>query len=192
MKISLKKPTPEQLKKWLDARKSEDLTYAFPKATQDKEFPSGFDHDRNACLLGVGDIAYKKAKEALQNWVMFPSPWITLFPPPIPFEEGKDVALVFHLFGVYFYSNARIVYLINEANRFGFAYGTLQSHIECGEEAFFIERKENGEVWLHIQAFSHPNHWLVWLGKPVARYYQRKFIRDGFAAMKQVCGKAED
>jgi uncharacterized protein (UPF0548 family) len=67
---------------------------------------------------------------------------------------------------------ARVVYVIDEPSRHGFAYGTLPGHPERGEEAFVVERLADGSVWLVIRAFSRPAGPLSWIGYPVARLLQ--------------------
>jgi uncharacterized protein (UPF0548 family) len=67
---------------------------------------------------------------------------------------------------------ARVVYVIDEPDRRGFAYGTLPGHPERGEEAFVVERQPDGSVWLVIRAFSRPSSPLMWIGYPVARLLQ--------------------
>ena len=92
-------------------------------------------------------------------------------------------------FGFWSLSAARIVYVIEEntaANRFGFAYGTLPNHVECGEERFMIERLENNSVWYDIYAFSHPEHPLVRLGFPIARKLQKRFVKQSLARIARV------
>ena len=69
----------------------------------------------------------------------------------------------------------RIVYLIDEPTRRGFAYGTLPGHLECGEEAFIVELRDDESVWLTIRAFSRPAHPALWLVYPVLRLFQAIF-----------------
>ncbi|MEM6697597.1 MAG: DUF1990 family protein, partial [Bacteroidota bacterium] len=71
-------------------------------------------------------------------------------------------------------------------NRFGFAYGTLTKHVEMGEECFWIERNEAGEIYYCIKAFSRPNYWYVKLAKPLARLFQRRFVQQSFETMKKL------
>jgi uncharacterized protein (UPF0548 family) len=80
------------------------------------------------------------------------------------------------------------VYVIDErepVTKFGFAYGTLPNHVECGEERFTIEwhKTTDNSVWYDIYAFSHPQHPLVKLGRPVARRLQKRFARESLAIM---------
>ncbi|MEP6842831.1 MAG: DUF1990 domain-containing protein [Pseudolysinimonas sp.] len=70
---------------------------------------------------------------------------------------------------------ARVVYVIDEPNRKGFAYGTLPGHPERGEESFFVERRPDESVWLIIRAFSRPASAIVWAGYPLVRLLQAIF-----------------
>ena len=69
----------------------------------------------------------------------------------------------------------RVVYLVDEPARRGFAYGTLPGHPESGEEAFVVERREDDSVWLTIRAFSRPAHPALWVVYPVLRLFQAIF-----------------
>ncbi|MCP4440048.1 MAG: DUF1990 domain-containing protein [Aureispira sp.] len=184
MKITFKKPSLDTLETWTAKRKGEALSYQHPKATLEKEFPKGFDHDRNKCLLGKGDAIFELAKEGIRNWIIFPKAWIINHPTPLPLEVGQEVAVVFNMLGAWWFNSCRIQYLIEEPNRFGFAYGTLLSHVEKGEEVFWIEKRANGEIWYNIQAFSQPHYWWVKPFKPLVRAYQRKFVRESCRDMQ--------
>ena len=70
---------------------------------------------------------------------------------------------------------ARVVYVIDEPQRKGFAYGTLPGHPERGEEAFIVEYRNDDSVWLTIRAFSRPASWVIWAGYPFARLMQAIF-----------------
>lgn len=69
----------------------------------------------------------------------------------------------------------RVVYLIDEPTRRGFAYGTLPGHPESGEEAFIVELRGDDSVWLTIRAVSRPAHPALWLVYPVLRLMQAIF-----------------
>ena len=70
---------------------------------------------------------------------------------------------------------ARVVYVIDEPLRKGFAYGTLPGHPEKGEEAFIVEYRDDDSVWLTIRAFSRPANLLFWIGYPLVRLMQEIF-----------------
>ena len=93
------------------------------------------------------------------------------------------VAVLARVFGVWTLNACRIVYVVDEPTRFGFAYGTLPDHAECGEDRFLIERDDNGTVWYDIRVFSRPRLLLARLAAPLARRLQDQFRRDSAAAM---------
>jgi uncharacterized protein (UPF0548 family) len=71
----------------------------------------------------------------------------------------------------------RVVYVIDEPKRKGFAYGTLAGHPESGEESWVLERRDDGSVWLIIRAFSRPASPAWWLVYPVLRIAQGAYTR---------------
>lgn len=76
---------------------------------------------------------------------------------------------------------ARVVYIVDEPRRRGFAYGTLPGHPEDGEEAFLVEHRDDDSVWITIRAFSRPSS-RFWLAvSPVLRltqaFYTRRYLR---------------
>ncbi len=70
---------------------------------------------------------------------------------------------------------ARVVYVIDEPDRKGFAYGTLPGHPERGEESFVVERHADDSVWLIIRAFSRPSNAFFWAAYPAVRLVQAIF-----------------
>ena len=162
------------------------MPYSYPEVGQSaREFPAGYDHDRNAVKLGEGKELFEAAKVALLSWKMFPAPWTTVFPSPIQLTEGQEVAVMFRLFGVWWWNSCRIVYTFDEPHRVGFAYGTLEDHVEKGEEIFCLTMEEDGSVWYRIEAFSQPRWWPLKVLKPYARMMQRKFGRESKQQMKR-------
>ena len=68
----------------------------------------------------------------------------------------------------------RVVYVVDEPDRRGFAYGTLPGHPESGEELFCVRHDPATDaVYAEISAFSRPATWWSRLGSPVARVAQR-------------------
>lgn len=75
----------------------------------------------------------------------------------------------------------RVVYVVDEPTRKGFAYGTLHGHPEAGEESWVVDRRDDGSVWMTIRAFSRPSNARWWLAYPVLRIlqgvYTRRYLR---------------
>jgi uncharacterized protein (UPF0548 family) len=69
----------------------------------------------------------------------------------------------------------RVVFVIDEPRRRGFAYGTLPGHPERGEEAFVVEYRDDDSVWLVIRAFSRPAGTFWWIVSPALRLMQAVF-----------------
>jgi len=148
--------------------------------------PDGYTLDHNRIRLGEGDKVWQQAKDAIRNWKMFDLDWVELCWPDTPVEKDQNVAVLVSHLGFYSLNAARIVYTIDEPERFGFAYGTLTGHGESGEERFTVEMNAaTGEVWYDIFAFSKPKHTLALLGYPFTRYLQKQFATDSMAAMRR-------
>ena len=86
-------------------------------------------------------------------------------------------------------AGCRVVYTVggpSDANRFGFAYGTLTNHAESGEELFevWLDPRTN-QVHYRIRAISWPQATFARIGQPVARALQQRFRDDSAAAMKR-------
>jgi uncharacterized protein (UPF0548 family) len=181
----LSKPSTAVIAEFLDTSASDRYSYAEVGATR-VTAPDSYTVDHNRILLGRGEAAFQRAKDAVRSWKMFDVPGLTLVHPDTPIEPGRNVALVAHHLGFYSLSSCRIVYVIDEADRFGFAYGTLTEHVEVGEERFIVELDhESNEVWYDIFAFSRPGHMLVRLGYLYSRYLQKQFAVGSKAAMKR-------
>lgn len=149
-------------------------------------YPAGYNVDHNTVRLGSGEEVWARACAALKAWRMFPEDWTAIMPSDEPVRAGQTLTMLARGYGVWWLSGCRIVYVVEEAGpvrRFGFAYGTLTTHVEQGEERFLVEMLEDGSVWYDLRAFSKPRFWPVRLMKPLARRLQRRFVRESLAAM---------
>ena len=77
----------------------------------------------------------------------------------------------------------RIVYVIDEKKRVGFAYGTLHGHPQSGEESFVVEQLDDGSVWLFLRGFSQPSSALFRIASPVLRWQQSRFTKRYLRAL---------
>lgn len=181
----LRQPTEEVVRQFISAQHPLPFSYSEVGATQTGA-ATGFTVDHNRTKLGHGTDTYQRALDALRSWKHFDLGWVSIVPQNTPIEIGRTVAVQAKTFGFWSLSACRIVYVIDEresTKRFGFAYGTLPDHVECGEERFTIEWQKDDSVWYDIYAFSRPQHPLVKLGFPIARGLQKRFARESLAAM---------
>jgi uncharacterized protein (UPF0548 family) len=147
--------------------------------------PHGYHVDRARFLLGQGPVAFSRGKLAIERWEMFHNGWTHLCWPDAPIQRGTTVAMMARCLGLYSINFCRIVYVIDEPRRFGFAYGTLPDHVETGEERFVVEWLADDTVWYDLFAFSRPRHVLARIANPAVRSLQSKFRRDSGQAMQR-------
>lgn len=180
---SLTRPTLADVRAFLATQRELRCTYDDVGATREDRAPAGFAHDHHRQRLGAGEATFSSACAAIRAWTMFPPPLAYIEPTGIPIAQGELAGVLIRALGGWWLNAARIVYVIDEPRRFGFAYGTLPGHVERGEERFSVEWSPDDTVWYDLRAFSQPRHWLVRLGEPVARALQRRFVRMSKAAM---------
>ena len=179
----LTRPTDAQITDFIRKCKDDSLSYPEVGATRESP-PPKYDFDHNRIILGRGKSVFERAKAAVRAWKMFDVTGLELCYPDTPIEAGRDVAPLAHHLGFYSLNSCRIVYVIDEPNKFGFAYGTLTDHMEIGEERFTVEfDRDSGEVWYDILAFSRPGHILVKLGYLYGRCKQKQFAVGSKDAM---------
>lgn len=182
-------PTPERLQRLVASQEALGLTYP-EVGVSATGTPPGYNVDDNRVLLGRGSAVFAASCEALRGWRQFPSPWTRISPLPTPIAKGQTVAIIAHLFGLWWVNTCRIVTVFDEPTRFGFAYGTLPLHVERGEEQFLVEQHADGGVWYTIRAVSQPRYWMTRVAYPMTRRMQKRFARDSLAAMKAIVGTA--
>ena len=121
--------------------------------------PVSFDDDGNpltpATLEGDGETIYAPDGTALMrpgDTGILHAPW---WPREIP---------------------VRVVYLVDEPQQRGFAYGTLPGHPLSGEEAFIIEQRPDDSVWLTVRIVSRPATGLLRFFTPIVRLVQSRVV----------------
>src|SRR5215470_7762978 len=176
-------PTERDAVQFILSQRNLPFTYSEVGATNESP-PAGYNVDHNRIQLGEGETTYACAVEALKNWRQFDLGWVTIVPRGVAVEAGATVAVKARAFGSWSLNAARVVYVIDEPRRFGFAYGTLPDHVERGEERFLIEWLPDNTVWYDILAFSRPQHPLVKLIGPLVRQRQGRFARESLIRMK--------
>jgi uncharacterized protein (UPF0548 family) len=195
--ITLTCPTERALDKYLAAHRNSLFTYNSVGATC-RESPAGFDVDRHRVFLGHGRGDFERAKQALRAWKMIPAEIGAIHAGDAPLAPGAEVALLLRTPLVWWTNAARIIYTFDgpaetsRIERFGFAYGTLDDHVECGEERFSVEwRADDDSVWYELVAFSRPRHWLAWLGYYFVRWQQARFRRLSGIAMQRAVNESD-
>ena len=154
-----------------------EFTYDEVGATRD---PGG--HPQDAVTIVeravVGDeSAYNRAAAFVLGFGMQRSAGFEVLSEHPVAREGAEVTLRARFGPLRVVAPTRVVYVIEERNRQGFAYGTLPGHPDSGEEVFIVERAAGSTV-VEVRAFSRPGRWFTWLGAPVTRRIQRRATRQ--------------
>jgi uncharacterized protein (UPF0548 family) len=187
--LVFRKPSPSTVRLFVERQAKMDFSYSAVGATANAP-PAGYVLDHTRIKLGEGEATFVAAKAALKRWEQFQLGWVECPSPETPIEPGAAVAVLARS-GVFWWANAcRIVYVVDETDKFGFAYGTLPDHAASGEERFLVEWDRNsGEVCYDILSFSRPRHILARLGYPWVRRVQKRFRRDSAATMLKAVSK---
>ena len=106
-------------------------------------------------------------------------------PEGTPFiAAGMDAVLRARIGPIVLDSPVRVVYLVDESRRQGFAIGTLEGHQLSGEELFLVVWRDDDSVWLIVRSFSKPATVLTRWGWPVVRAIQRGYVRRFLFALR--------
>ena len=81
-----------------------------------------------------------------------------------------------------------VVYVIDEPDRIGFAYGTTAEGPESGEESFILEHREDDTVWLTIRSLLGTRGGIHRLGAPRQRRKRRELTRVELRALHPAGG----
>lgn len=159
----------------LDALANQPLTYQEVGATAAPQLPAGYDHLSVSAQIGTGDQRFEQAADAVLHWGMQRGSGLRV-------QASSEVVVVSAVVVVKMLgllrAPCRVVYVIDEPDVRGFAYGTLPGHPECGEERFAIRRDPStSAVFAEVSAFSRPGRWLTKAGGPMVPVLQRHMAK---------------
>ncbi len=173
MLIAWSRPSDQRLDAVLARVTGKPVTYREVGATRQSTLPPGYRHDRHSISLGRGDDAFRRGRDAIRCWEAHRGAG-AIVRPHVPPALGAVTVVALRFGPSFVLAPCEIVYITDDPNRFGFAYGTLPGHPERGEEAFHVERSADGEVTFGVIAFSRPADLLSRFGGPVARAVQSR------------------
>jgi uncharacterized protein (UPF0548 family) len=165
------------------------LSYSVPGITlavlDGAPVPDGFGELRRDSVLGEGEAAFDAAVEALFSWQMHRHAGARVSADARAEHEGAVAAI--RLGPVR--GSCRVVAVIDEPRRKGFAYGTLDGHPEAGEELFVIGLGDDGTVAATVLAVSRPAWRVAQLAAPVARRIQRTMAQRYLGALSRAASR---
>jgi uncharacterized protein (UPF0548 family) len=125
--------------------------------------PAGYRHLRKSSVIGGSRERFEEAAAQGMRWGMLRGAGLRVAATTEVAEVGAEVLV--HLGPVV--APCRVVYVVDEPDRRGFAYGTLPGHPESGEELFLVRYGPNGDVIAEVTAFSRHATWWSRLGAPL-------------------------
>jgi uncharacterized protein (UPF0548 family) len=149
------------------------LTYTEVGATAGV-LPADYRHLHASAVIGHGRQRFEEAAAAVMRWGMLRGAGVRV-------EATTEVAAVGSevLVGLGpLRAPCRVVYVVDDPDRRGFAYGTLPGHPEIGEELFAVRYDPASEaVYAEVTAFSRHGTWWSRLAGPVTSLAQRVISR---------------
>lgn len=146
------------------------LTYPEVGATASGKLPAGYGHLHTEKQIGTGQQRFERAADAVMRWGMQHGAGLRV-------QASSEVAEVDTVVLVrmgFLPAPCRVVYVIDEPDIRGFAYGTLPGHPESGEERFVVRRDPvTSAVFAEVTAFSRPATWWSKAARPVVSVAQR-------------------
>jgi uncharacterized protein (UPF0548 family) len=145
------------------------LTYSEVGATAGR-LPAGYHHVQKSAVIGRGRNRFEDAADTGMRWGMLRGAGLRVEATTEVAAVGSDV--IVHLGPVR--APCRVVYLVDDPDRRGFAYGTLPGHAETGEERFVVRYDPaTDEVFAEVTAFSRHATWWSRLGSALTSVAQR-------------------
>lgn len=143
--------------------------------------------DRAYSIAVKGDLAV--ARTTLRRWAPHAGIKARIVPTGARMEPGTTLLVVAPFGPVEMAVPDRVVVVVDEPDRFGFAYGTLAGHAEAGEEAFLAEQVAPDELRLTVRVQAGPATLLAKLGTPLVTLLQRAAARRYLAAWSAAIAK---
>lgn len=152
--------------------------------------PSGYHNDRYEADLGLGTDTFARAVQGLCAWGAHRLPGIQVFPKNAEIVVGGTVIVTLGTPLLAVVAPCRIVGVLDESHRWGFAYGTLPGHPEQGEESFVVSISEDEVVRFEIRAFSRPTEGIVQTLGPLSRGIQKAGTYGYLWSLKRLVEKS--
>ena len=147
------------------------LSFTYPEigATSGSP-PPGYHHLHASAVIGHGRARFEEAAEEVMRWGMLRGAGLHVDATTEVAAVGSEVIVGLGPIR----APCRVVYVVDEPNHRGFAYGTLQGHAEAGEELFAVRYDPIADaVHAEVSAFSRHGTWWSKLAGPVTSLAQR-------------------
>lgn len=161
------------------------FTYSEIGATRG-ELPPGYQHLRVRRPLASGEAEFRRLGAALMRYRIQRGLGILQEADTPVAEPGTAVTVRLGIGRFGLRAPCRVVYVVHEPDRIGFAYGTLPGHPVSGEELFSVEYDRATDiVYGLVTAFSRPPNRYLRVGGALGIPAQRAAARVYLAVLRR-------
>ncbi|TPG31786.1 DUF1990 domain-containing protein [Mycolicibacterium hodleri] len=148
-----------------------ELRFTYPEiGATAGPMPDGYHHLRATAVIGHGRDRFEETAAEVMRWGMLRGAGLHVNATTEVAAVGSEVLVGLGPLRV----PCRVVYVIDEPDRRGFAYGTLPGHAESGEELFAVRYDPIDDVvYAEVIAFSRHGTWWSRLAGPFTSLTQR-------------------
>jgi uncharacterized protein (UPF0548 family) len=140
------RPSAAERQRLLESAQQADVTYDHIGSTLEPErWPDRRPRARSR-VLGHGDETFALAVARLNTWAPQRALGAAVFPEGIRPTLDATLLVELRLGPLTVVVPDRVVAVVDEPGRWGFAYGTLPGHAERGEESFLVTLGDDGTV----------------------------------------------
>lgn len=163
------------------------LTYQEVGATAG-DLPAGYRQLARSVPIGHGQQAFARGGDAVCGWQVQLGAGLQIAASARTAVPGAVVILGLGIGSLRLRAPCRVVYVVDEPRRRGFAYGTLAGHPESGEEAFIVEHHDDDTVSFKVTAFSRPATRLATIAGPVGAVVQSHVTARYLRSLGKIAG----
>jgi uncharacterized protein (UPF0548 family) len=161
--LHLRRPGDADLDALLARCRHDEPTYAPIGCSLGGPTPAGMTRRHWEIVLPAA-ASFDRARRALDAWAIHRGAGLAVRADG-PLAVGTNVAMSAPMPVGFIDVTCRIVQVVDEPDRFGFAYGTLPVHPEAGEESFLVY---GSPLTFAVEAVARPVHRLARMAPPIA------------------------
>lgn len=154
----------------VDRLRAQSFTY--PEVGSSRgDLPLGYHHLKRARTVGTGRSTFDRVAGGILGWQMQTGAGLRVAASDLTIGPDTVAVVRMGLGPASLRIPVRVVYVVDEPDRRGFAYGTLPGHPENGEEVF-LAHLVNDEVIVTVTAFSRSAGLMMRAAGPIGRAAQ--------------------
>jgi uncharacterized protein (UPF0548 family) len=149
--------------------------------------PDDYQHVQRDVTVGYGRDCFEAGRTALLGWHLHRSAGFRIVTSTLTVRPDSVAVVRVGLGPLAVRAPVRVVYVVDDINQAGFAYGTLPGHPESGEESFLLTIYPDDRVQFSIVAFSRPGTLLARSSGSLGRALQQRMTDHYVDAMLDYC-----